>query len=65
MTFRSRLSEWTPAEAFEVCERRERSLLFAYHRALRKNLPVDVKILLAQQAKTLQLNLVETGLGAA
>ena len=57
MTFRSRLSEWTPAEAFEVCERRERSLLFAYHRALRKNLPVDVKILLAQQAKTLQLNL--------
>lgn len=57
MKFRSSLSGWAPAEVFEVCEQRERRLLFAYQRALRKNLPRDVKNLLEQQAKVLQLNL--------
>ena len=57
MQFRSSLSEWAPAEVFEVCEQRERRLLFAYQRALRKNLPIEVKSLLEQQAKTLELNL--------
>lgn len=55
--FKSRMAEWEPAQVFELCEMRERTLLSAYQRALRKKLPVDAVDLLQKQQQQLQVNM--------
>lgn len=52
-----RLKDWETAQVFEVCEVREKSLLEAFENLLRKPLPVDTKVLLAQHAKLLKNNM--------
>lgn len=55
--FRNRMAEWEPAQVFELCEMRERTLLSAYQRTLRKNLPQDALELLKKQKQQLEINL--------
>lgn len=55
--FRSRMAEWEPAQVFELCEMRERTLLSAYQRTLRKSLPTEALQLLQKQKQQLQVNM--------
>lgn len=55
--FRSRMAEWEPVQVFELCEMRERTLLSAYQRTLRKSLPAEALELLDKQKQQLEVNL--------
>lgn len=55
--FRSRMAEWEPAQVFELCEMRERVLLSAYQRTLRKSLPAEALELLRRQKQQLAVNM--------
>lgn len=57
MAWRDDLSDWAPAQVFEVCELRERTLLSSYQRVLRKTLPVEVRELLQMQSKRLRVHM--------
>jgi len=57
MAWRDDLSDWAPAQVFEVCELRERTLLSSYQRVLRKTLPVEVRELLQMQSKRLGVHM--------
>lgn len=54
LKLKSSLSDWVPAQVFEMCEFREKNLLSAYQRALRKHLAPEAKAMLQLHAKQLQ-----------
>lgn len=57
MAWRNDVSDWAPAQVFEVCELRESTLLSSYQRVLRKSLPVEVQELLQMQSKRLRVHM--------
>lgn len=54
LKLKSNLSEWVPAQVLEMCEFREKNLLSAYQRALRKHLALEAKAVLQSHVKQLQ-----------